>query len=329
MLKMLVPLDGSGLAMQAVPHAVLLARSFESEVHLLQVLEKKAYDLDPSLDDLDWELRRMECQHYLGDLQHTLDLDGVNIRLHVREGDPASEIIELCRQEDIDLVVVTAYGVGGITRFPQGSTVQKIISRAEQSLLIVPPEPPERATSRRQPLSYDRILVALDGSKRADWALYLASGIARMTDATLSLLQVVQEPKVTPGVRTSAEGRELVDRLMELTRRDSLDHLRDITSQLPAGLEVETRLLVAAEVAPVVVAVAREEAVDLLVLSAHGIADGDRAFTAVTEQIIGEAACPVLVFQDARNKRLILQPRSGEPVRSSKVQADPDRAHAS
>lgn len=328
MLKMLVPLDGSGLAMQAVPHAVLLARAFESEVHLLQVLEKKDYDLDPSLDDLDWELRRMECQHYLDDLRHTLDLDGMNIRLHVREGDPASEIIELCRQEDIDLVVVTAYGVGGITRFPQGSTVQKIISRAEQSLLIVPPEPPERTTSG-QPLSYDRILVALDGSKRADWALYLASGIARMADAALSLLQVVQEPKVTPGVRASAEGRELVDRLVELTRRDSLDHLRDITSQLPAGLKVETRLLVAAEAAPAVVAVAREEAVDLLVLSAHGIADGDRAFTAVTEQIVGEATCPVLVFQDARSKRLILQPRSTEPVRSAKVQADPDRAHAS
>jgi nucleotide-binding universal stress UspA family protein len=328
MLKVLVPLDGSNLAMQAVPHAMLLARSFESEVHLLQVLEKKAYDQNPSLDDLDWELRRTECQHFLDDLKQTIDVDRMSVHVHVWEGDPATEIIEFCRQEDIDLLVVTAYGVGGITRFPHGGTVQKLVSRAEQSLLIVPPEPPENEPGRK-PLSYNRILVALDGSKRADWALYLASAIAQVRHAEICLMHVVQEPRVTPGVLASVEGRELVDRLVELTRRDSLNHLREIASQLPSELKVTTRLLNAPEVSSAVVAAAREEAADLLVLSAHGIADGDRAFTAVTERIIGEAPCPVLVFQDTRQKRLILQPVSGEPLSSGKVQTDSDRAQAS
>lgn len=313
MIRILVPLDGSRLAQQAIFHAAVFAEAFESELHLLQVVEPNDADSGSTFDGLDWELRCSQCRHYLQELQASLAARNIKAHIHVAEGDPPTEINGFCRAHDMNLVAMTAYGVGGITEFHHGSTVQKIISNSEQSLLIIRPE----TGVTEEAASYQRLLVAMDGSRRSDWAVMLGATLAREMGAVLDLVQIVQEPTIAPGVAASAEGREIISRLVEFCRQDAQRHMEDIRARLPADLQVVMRVRVAQEIPPLLEELVHHDQVDLLVLSAHGTSEsGLRPYSPVTENIIAHVSCPVLIFQDAQQRKFHLKPRTGEPIRS-------------
>ena len=65
MLKtVLVPLDGSRLAECVLPHAVAIARAFEAQVILLNILEQPAESLRmPKADPLDRYLKKDRSRH--------------------------------------------------------------------------------------------------------------------------------------------------------------------------------------------------------------------------------------------------------------------------
>jgi nucleotide-binding universal stress UspA family protein len=326
MIRLLVPLDGSQMAEQALLHAATFARCFESELHLLRVVERNSHDSEMPFDNLDWEMRCSQCKCYLQHLQRALAAQRIDANIHVVEGNPPAEILEFSRQHHIDLILLSTHGAGGVTQFPRGSTVQKVVSNTKASVLLVHPDQRALHTQAR----YRRILVLLDGSRRSDWALQLAAIIARATGAEMSLLQIVQPPAVTPEVRASTEGKQLIDRLVELTRLDAVKHLGELKSRLPGDLSVKTRVLIGPDIPPLAQQVAEADDVDLLVLSAHGMSSGNYwLYGPIAESILAHASRPLLVFQDLRVRKITLKPRSGLPARCEKEGRPQDRAEAS
>ena len=320
MVRMLVALDGSHLAEAAIGHAAALAQSFESELHLLTVIERDR-DVDKPFDGFDWELRRTQAEVYLHRLQNELTQQGIEVFRHVLEGHPPTEIINFCERHEINLMFLSAYGMGGVTQFPCGSTVQKVIARAGLSAMVVRPEAP--SADGIEPARYRRILVLLDGSRRSDWALFLAARLAQAHGAELSLLQVNQKPKVTQRVMTNPRGRKLVEELAEMNTLDSLRHMEEVKGQLPTGTKVRSRVLVASEVPPVVEEIARTDDVDLIVLCAHGMSDSDYwLYGPVSETILAHTSRPVLVFQDDLEHDITLTPTPRAPARSARAVAD-------
>lgn len=320
MVRMLVALDGSHLAEVAIGHAAALAQSFESELHLLTVIERDS-DPDKPFDGFDWELRRTHAEAYLHRLQNELIRQGIEVFRHVVEGHPPTEIISFCERHEINLMFLSAYGIGGVTQFPCGSTVQKVIARAGLSAMVVRLEAPS-ATSI-EPARYRRILVLLDGSRRSDWVLSLSARLAQAHGAELSLLQVNQEPKVTQRVLTNPRGRKLVEELAEMNTLDSLRHMEEVKAQLPTSTKVRSRVLVASEVPPVVEEIARTDDVDLVVLCAHGMSDSDYwLYGPVSETILAHTSRAVLVFQDDLRHNLTLTPVRRGPAPSLKADAD-------
>jgi nucleotide-binding universal stress UspA family protein len=326
MLRIAVALDGSKLAEQALAHATFFAKSFEVELHVLHVMERKDDDLDMPFDGLDWELRAAQSKSYLLRLQNSLAQQQITAHCHAVEGNPPTEIIEFCRKNAIDLLVLSAYGVGGVTQFQKGSTVQKVISRADLSILLVRPEDaplPEK-------MQYRKILVLVDGSWRSEWAACLATHIAGVDNAELSLLQVIQQPKISPRILRTAEGKTVVERLMELCRLDALKHMEELKMQLPRDLKVTSRVLIGTEIQPLVEEIADADAADLVVLSAHGDSECPGwPFGPVAEIIVGHSSRPVLVFQDALERNFNLKPISPTPLRGAKVERLQHRAEAS
>jgi nucleotide-binding universal stress UspA family protein len=66
-----------------------------------------------------------------------LERQGFNARLIFREGDPATEILEVAQSEGVGLIVVGSHGRTGVRRFLLGSVSDKITTHAPCSVLVI------------------------------------------------------------------------------------------------------------------------------------------------------------------------------------------------
>jgi nucleotide-binding universal stress UspA family protein len=135
----LVPLDGSELAEQALPVAARFVEAFGAELHLVSVVSLGDLSTDsawagvsPRLDDEFSE----EARVYLEDASARANLPGT-VHLAVRFGAPADSLEDYVRDNDMDLVIMSSHGRGGLVRAALGSTTDRLLGNANAPLLIV------------------------------------------------------------------------------------------------------------------------------------------------------------------------------------------------
>jgi nucleotide-binding universal stress UspA family protein len=290
----LVPLDGSPAAESAVAHGAAVAAALADAVLLLHVLEPSAA-VGTLEGDVDWRLRRAEAGAYLRSVADAWGALGVATETEVAVGTPADEIVRCASRDDVVAVVVAAHGRGASTAFDLGGTCQKVLWGAPTSLLIV-----RRAEGAPAPLAYRRILVPLDGSPAAEWALAGAAALGGRHGASLLLVHHVPGAAPAPErLPTDPEEGELWTRLERLQTERGARYLDDVASRLGhTGLEIRTRLARGGRIADAIAAVAADESVDLIALSAHGAGGATTPYGGVAQGLLLAAGAPVLVFQD-------------------------------
>jgi nucleotide-binding universal stress UspA family protein len=139
--RILVPLDGSALARQALPLAVKLAASTHAELILLTVHAPRLGDsLDgispyPHSDELLAALRDRLLGE-LGDLDKELP-EQVWVTPVAAEGFPAEAIIDEAARRRADLIVMATHGYSGVKRWALGSVADKVLHAATTPLLLV------------------------------------------------------------------------------------------------------------------------------------------------------------------------------------------------
>jgi nucleotide-binding universal stress UspA family protein len=139
--QILLPMDGSSLAEQALPHAVALAGSFQVELILLKVLVPLANNLCLPIGALKKaEAATRELAHeYLDQIatrvQATFPITTVTL-----EGQPYGKIIHFAENEQVDLIVMCTRGHSGISRWLMGSVSDCIVRGARTPLLLIRPE---------------------------------------------------------------------------------------------------------------------------------------------------------------------------------------------
>jgi len=131
--RILVPLDGSPLAERALPLATALALKFESQVILLRVLDIPTPtiptfhpEIIPSWVSEAREQAYQEAEHYLKARQAELRQQGFEVRILLRDTSPAQDIINAAIAEDVDLIVMSAHGRGGLARWTFGGVADKV-----------------------------------------------------------------------------------------------------------------------------------------------------------------------------------------------------------
>lgn len=144
--NLLVPLDGSANAEQALPHAEELARAFGARITLLRVgnaMAPEALGL-PELSmafasELQLHQAKVEndLMSYLEHLAAPLREKGLDVSSEVRTGDAPAAIVELADSEHVDLVVMTSHGRGGLARWFYGSVAERVMGNVSCSLLVV------------------------------------------------------------------------------------------------------------------------------------------------------------------------------------------------
>jgi len=137
--RLLVPLDGSPRAEQALPLAEKLARSAGAtlvlarvERHLWQTVmaEAPVYDLG----EIDAEVTEA-LGAYLLQLRQRLQRD-TTVELQPVRGDPALMLEDLALNGETDLVVMATHGRGGVRRLAIGSMADRVVRLGAPTLLV-------------------------------------------------------------------------------------------------------------------------------------------------------------------------------------------------
>ena len=136
--KILVPTDGSEFAKKAQQHALFLAKVSGAEIIAVSVTENNFVNGLP-LDDEIYQLNQMLNERSEENLKEfdKLNEDDLKITHVIKEGSPAKAILEVARDEDIDLIVMGSSGKSGFDRFIMGSVADKVVNSAKCAVLVV------------------------------------------------------------------------------------------------------------------------------------------------------------------------------------------------
>jgi nucleotide-binding universal stress UspA family protein len=137
--RVLIPLDGSSLAEQALPHAIAQARHFQAELILLKVVEPFAHARGMSLSDLE-QIRQQAhtwAREYLESLAADIQEQGVLVQKATIDGRPHTGIAEFAESNRVDLIVISTRGQSGLSRWLMGSVADRVVRGATVPVLMV------------------------------------------------------------------------------------------------------------------------------------------------------------------------------------------------
>ena len=137
--RILLPLDGSSLAEEAVPHAVAMAERFGAEVILLAVLMSLPMAVgshQPSLRQAE-ERTRASMREYLERIATRFRDKGVQAEVVTTEGTPHAEIVRVAEARSADLIVMCSRGRSGASRWLIGSVADRVMRGAGVPVVLV------------------------------------------------------------------------------------------------------------------------------------------------------------------------------------------------
>lgn len=145
--KILAPLDGSGWAQRAISHAVEIARIHDGTLILLHVFRSPLYEYADQItlagQDEQINQLREQMKHYLMGLRAELEKENVKVEVQFLEGNRIAGLIcDFINSEDIDLVVMSTHGRGGLARFLFGNIANKVMQGIRVPVLLVRPDDP-------------------------------------------------------------------------------------------------------------------------------------------------------------------------------------------
>jgi nucleotide-binding universal stress UspA family protein len=295
MIKILIPLDGSSIAEQAIAHAIAISTVFPAEITLLRVITEPDSSASVHIDCVDYALWRHQAQAYLDSLvakhaNNKLTIDGI-----VTEGNAANTILQYAKKEEPDLLVLSRYGRGDARDFSVGGTAQKIVSGTETSVLLVDP-----AKSINIAGSYHRILVPIYDGKESDGVVAIAAMIAENHNATLLLLHVCEEPTLPRSLPATHHARQVVDEMRKIVRQGALQRLNALARRMPENVAVEKRVLVSTDPSLAIESTAADYDCDLLLLhSMNNCHDYGRYHSAINQSLIQFSHCSLFILQSS------------------------------
>jgi nucleotide-binding universal stress UspA family protein len=214
----IVPLDESALAEEAVGWAAAIARAQGRPMHLVSVQPPadafwEVADVDPRVPI---QAHRETLQGYLDQLRRLDVLKGLPVSVEVLDGRVVPQLRWLVDRTEAALVVITTRGRSGFRPGSIGSVADKLVRTLAVPVVVVPPGAPF--------IPIDAILVPLDGSDQSAHALQPARELARGLGATVHLLRVI-DPDIAWGLPEEEGARFLAE-----VRKQANDYLASVAA---------------------------------------------------------------------------------------------------
>ena len=292
--KVLIPLDGSKLAEQALLTAPFLQALGFERAQLVSVFEDVPGGRTPT-DEYEEYLRKSEATAgaYLRVKAENLtagDLQGGYI---VRFGLAAEEIVSEAENVGADLIVLSSHGRVGPDRWSLGSVADKVVRLSPIPVLLIGPHAHLTLSGFRP----HRIMVPLDGSTSAEVALAPARHIAALTGANLQLVRVVTAPD------------RFVNPFAPALPFDDMEQLEDGATKYlsrvdaPAGTHrAVLRAAFTSNVSNELVRYCGNTGIDLTVISSHTRVGASRLLLGSVADDLLRGSTPVLVVKPGEAK---------------------------
>ena len=150
--NILVALDGSDLAEQALPVAETMARQFKATIHLVQAVSRHtevelsgggylspgALEMEMDMAKKLVEARLTRGDKYLESIAAQLRTAGLKVKTTIVEGAADEQIVHYAKNNDVDLITMTRHGHGGLRRLLMGSVIDRVIRRGDTPVLVLP-----------------------------------------------------------------------------------------------------------------------------------------------------------------------------------------------
>ncbi len=297
--QILVPLDGSVLAEQAISCAVMLSRSLPSELILFRAVSMPL-DVRQILDSADLQVEALmqqdeaEANHYLEEMADSLRVTGLTVHPVVQRGPAAESIVDYAGQRAIQQIVMATHGYSGLKRWRHGSVAERVLQAASIPVLLVRARE-GTAYDLGQPKSCKRILVPLDGSELAEQVLPVVIPIALALGSEITVFRV---PIVyTPG---SLMGEWYVPLAgdFEMAGQSAQAYLDRVASRLKEqGIRASLATQIGA-VANSIIGYAEANRVDLIAMCTHGRTGLARwALGSVADKVLRAGGIPMLLVR--------------------------------
>ena len=293
MTRILVPLDGSRLAEQAICCAMALGTELPAELVLFRAISIPS-DLRKALDRAGLEsgmlIEKLETEagEYLQSVARRLLPDaGLGVCHVVQRGPAAAAIVDYARQADIELIVMASHGYSGTQRWIHGCVAERVLHAASVPVLLVRAQ--ETDSDDLQPRCCQRILVPLDGSDVAEQVLTPLAAITQALGCEMILFQVSIAFLFEFSSRAA-------DRMAEA-------YLKRVAERLEKqGIEASTAVRTG-PVVETIVQFAETNQVDLIAMCTHGRTGITRwALGSVADRVLRAGNIPTLLVR-ARHER--------------------------
>lgn len=277
--SLVVLLDGSTHAAQALPTAKLLCRTTGAKLHLLSAVKNHTQEQQEQFEEKA-HARRV----YLENLSKTLTGEGYDTSFTVQPGYIADATAAYLKEVDIDLVVLSTKGKSGEKHWEKGGASRKLIRSLSKPILMVQAERVKDDIHWVPRLK--RILVALDGSIYSERTLPYARALAKAFRSEIFLLSV-------PAVPSASDYRAPAEYLESLRNKKDTN-MRKFLSAVARGLRkdgLRVHTIVTGSLpAKTIVEVAAAKHVDLIMMTSRGRGELKLLFMgSVAEQVVQDS----------------------------------------
>jgi nucleotide-binding universal stress UspA family protein len=294
--NVLVPLDRSSFAEQALPPAIAMARRAQAQLHILHVRT-----LTPPLafQYVDWwaEAVLKEEADYLASIAKRVnEASGITPVVETREGRVADVIRRHAANVSADLIVMTTHGRSGLSRLWLGSVADAVARQDSIPVLMVRPE--DELTALDEHPLYSHVLIPLDGTSAAEIALDEAARLGSLAHARYTLVRIVA-PVMVPVEAYALAG--VAVRPDDTATTTGVQQAREYpatqASRLAAtGLRVESRVQISDHAARGILAAASEVQADLIAMCTHRHGAARFVLGSTADKVLRAGTLPLLLM---------------------------------
>ena len=269
-----------------------VARCMKTKLYVLHTIERFPHEYSHLLSsaahaDMKQRLEEEAVEKIKAMIPAEL-LDGGDVIPIVRFGKPFLEIIQVAKEENVDLLAVGTHGRAGVDRVILGSVAERIVRKARCPVMIV---------RGRKYVGFKRIIVPIDLSDCSRIALEYAAATARAHKSKLIILHVYEESFIEPYVNAANSEEEADEIIKEIERVNETKYDEFLKTVDLNGVEYE-KLLKNGIPDTYIVETAMEQQANLIVMGTHGRSGIRHILIGSTaEEVVRTVHCDIIIVK--------------------------------
>jgi nucleotide-binding universal stress UspA family protein len=294
--RIVVPLDGSALAEEILPQLKKVLYRADAEVVLVRAV------IPPPVEDgvVIAEAPLGVAREYLRGVQDRLTQQGARVTTRTLLGSAAGVILDVAEEDEATMIAMATHGETGLKRLLLGSVAEQVLRNSPVPVLVTRPfwsyELLPRRTEKPEERPLRTILLPQDGSDCSQAIVPSVTEMATLFASRVVLLRVIEARTHSVSHESAVSGA----------------YLNRLSLELEA-MGLETMCMVRrGDPAQEILEAARADGVDLIAMATHGRSGISRLVTgSVTEKVLREATCPMLVIRARKSAGTQKEGRSG------------------